>query len=81
MGLRERQAIETIAQSQGMPLMQVDSEITLQEMSDQVLEAVFDRKWRVAWGTRGVEVLLSVGYKDMLLSVGVPGYVAVCGGY
>ena len=42
--LRQRNEIELIANAQGMSLMEIESETKLQEMSDQVLEAVFDRK-------------------------------------
>ncbi|XP_076459446.1 LOW QUALITY PROTEIN: uncharacterized protein LOC143292771 [Babylonia areolata] len=41
-GLRQRNEIELIAQAQGLPLMEVESEVRLMEMRDQVLEAVMD---------------------------------------
>ena len=41
-GLRQRNEIELIANAQGMSLMEIESETKLKEMSDQVLEAVFD---------------------------------------
>jgi hypothetical protein len=42
--MRQRNEIEMIANAQGMRLMEIESEVRLQEMSDQVLEAVFDSK-------------------------------------
>ena len=42
--LRQRNEIELIANAQGMSLMEIESETKLEEMSDQVLEAVFDSK-------------------------------------
>ena len=44
MALRQRNEIELIANAQGMSLMEIESETKLEEMSDQVLEAVFDSK-------------------------------------
>ncbi|KAK7502428.1 hypothetical protein BaRGS_00006381, partial [Batillaria attramentaria] len=41
--LRQRAEIELIANAQGIPLMEIESETKLEEMSDQVLEVVFDK--------------------------------------
>lgn len=41
-GLRDRSEIELIAETQGMPLMEIESEASFKAMSDQVLEAVHD---------------------------------------
>ena len=40
--LRQRNEIEMIAKAQGLSLWQIESESNLRQMSDQVLEAVFD---------------------------------------
>lgn len=37
--------VEQIASAQGMQLLSIESETRLQEMSDQVLQAMFDRKF------------------------------------
>lgn len=43
-GLRDRTEIEYIAETQQIPLMEIESEGDFEKMSDEVLKAVHDRK-------------------------------------